>query len=221
MIKWISGNTATGKVMVRRKQRLSAQCPLCPFSNEDTTHILQCPSNSTSSLRQCLLLELQSWLSSVDTQPDIQEFLISGLTSWLSPNSQFSLDTSIYLPMLIAFNNQIRLGWEALLYGFISSSLLHNQHEYYKSQGSRKSGTRWGIRLTSKLWNIIFQIWMNRNNSLHETEFIEQVSGTDQLNTAIILEHAIGIQHLPHVYLSYFSKTNQIPKTMVLVYQIS
>ena len=103
--------------------------------------------------------------------------------------------------MLIAFNNQIRLGWEALLYGFISSSLLHNQHEYYKSQGSRKSGTRWGIRLTSKLWNIIFQIWMNRNNSLHETEFIEQVSGTDQLNTAIILEHAIGIQHLPHVYL--------------------
>ena len=46
---------------------------------------------------------------------------------------------------------------------------------------------------------------MNRNNSLHETEFIEKISGIDQLKTAIILEHALGIQNLPQVYNPYFS----------------
>ena len=167
--------------MVRRQQRVSAQCPLCQHPYEDTYHILQCSSNSASSLRQRLLKELQCWLQSVDTHPDIVAFLISGLTSWLTPGTSFYLDTSVDLPLLNAFRIQLQLGWEAQLLGFITSPLLLCQHEYYNSQGSRKSGNRWGILLTCKLWNIIFQIWMNRNHSLHDTSFVDQISGQNQL----------------------------------------
>ena len=204
MTKWISGDTATGTVMVRRKQRLSAQCPLCSYPQEDTRHILQCPSTSTQSLRHRLLKELQCWLSSVDTHPEISDFLVKGLTSWLTPNCYFSFDSSVALPLQTAFLTQLQLGWEALLLGFLTTPLLHCQHSYYHSKGSRKSGNRWGIRLTAKLWNIIFQLWHNRNQSVHDKAFVDRVSGQDQLKTAIILEHALGIQTLPSVYHSYF-----------------
>ena len=141
----------------------------------------------------------------MDTHPDIVDFLIVGLTSWLNSNSSFSLDSSVDLPLLNAFKIQLQLGWNALLLGLLTSPLLICQHNYYHCQGSRRSGNRWGTLLTGKLWNIIFQIWMNRNHSLHETLVIDHVSGQDQLRNAIILEHALGIKDLPTVYKPYFS----------------
>ena len=126
--KWISGDTATGSVMVKRKQRLSAHCPLCQHPHEDTHRILKCPSNSASSLRQRLLTELQCWLQSVDTHPDIIAFLINGLTSWLVPGRSFHLDTSVDFILLKAFRIQLQLGWEAQLLGLLTSPLLMCQH---------------------------------------------------------------------------------------------
>lgn len=41
--KWISGeDTATGEVMVYRKQRDSSACPHCQQENEDLVHVLSC-----------------------------------------------------------------------------------------------------------------------------------------------------------------------------------
>jgi hypothetical protein len=41
--KWLSGDTATGLVMKRRKQRLHAQFPLCVKDDEHILHALICP----------------------------------------------------------------------------------------------------------------------------------------------------------------------------------
>ena len=38
--KWVSGTTATGKVMVLIKQRIQSNCPRFNLDDEDTTHIL-------------------------------------------------------------------------------------------------------------------------------------------------------------------------------------
>ena len=67
-----------------------------------------------------------------------------------------------------------------------------------------KSGTRWGVQLVAKLWNIIYQLWMHRNNCLRVTEMINTLSSKDILKTAIIHEYALGIKYLPSVYKSYF-----------------
>jgi len=47
-----------------------------------------------------------------------------------------------------------------------------------------------GKKVTLKLWNIIYQIWMSRNAFLHETGAIDRVSGLAQLQQAITAEHA-------------------------------
>ena len=161
MIKWVSGDTATGVVMFKRKQRLSPGCPLCPHLTEDTTHILQCPSSSSCELRTHLLEELQCWMTSVNTHPDIIHFIISGLSAWGS-SLPFVLDTCIDASLLCAFKTQLTLGWEALLFGLLVSPIISYQHSYYKALGSRKSGVRWGVNLIDKLCNFIFQLWNDR-----------------------------------------------------------
>jgi hypothetical protein len=71
--KWLSGDTATGLVMKRRKQkRLHA---------EHLLHVLICPNATTVDFRKPLLSELETWLIDEDTHPDIAEYLLTGLTS--------------------------------------------------------------------------------------------------------------------------------------------
>ena len=190
--------------MCERRQRLSSNCPICDEKNEDTNHILRCSDPKVKSLRNDLLKEMKCWMNSIDTHPDIIAFVISGLSSWLSSANDFHLDVTVDHDMLLAFKIQINLGWESFLLGMVAKQIIQQQQSYYSSIQSRKTGTRWGIRLIGKLWLFIQQLWIHRNNILHETTSIDMLSGKEQLSEAISSEYIQGLQDLPHVYASYF-----------------
>jgi len=46
---------------------------------------------------------------------------------------------------------------------------------------------------------------MHRNAALHNTDTINQISGTEKLQVAIMVEHTIGLASLHRVYARYFS----------------
>ena len=96
------------------------------------------------------------------------------------------------------------LGWEALLYGFVVTGIITQQHSYYSSIGSRKTGNRWGSELISHMWTIIQNHWIHRNQTLHDTEAHARLSGLGELETAVRKEYELGIGYLPSVYTSYF-----------------
>ena len=203
--KWFSENTATGNVMVMRKQRINASCPRCTYPDEDTTHVLLCQGEGICELRKATLLELRVWMKSVHTQPDIEHFVIHGLTSWLSNGElQFELDDNIDPVILNACKYQLLLGWETLLHGFISKRLISCQQDHYSEMSSRKLGTRWGVLLIKKLWVIIHLHWTHRNSILHETEAIDLLSGVGQLTVAVVNDYEQGLGELPSVYTPYF-----------------
>ena len=208
--KWISKDTATGVIMVQRKKRLHSNCPLCHLPNEDTLHVLQCQSSSATSHRTNLLAELTSWLKSVDTHPDITTYINTGLSNWFncSPHtlSRHNLDPVTFT----AFLTQQSLGWEAFLHGMIAAPIITLQQKHYSTSSSRKTGTRWGINLVSKTWNIIHQLWIHRNSNMHETEAINQMSGKDNLIQAIVHECTLGLKDLPPVYSTYFTSLSSL-----------
>ena len=78
------------------------------------------------------------------------------------------------------------------------------QQEHYTAIESRKTGTTWGSNLIKKLWNITHQLWLQRNDVLHNTEAIHELSGISPLRDTIIQEHGLGLDHLPGVYSTYF-----------------
>ena len=204
--KWISGDVPTGSVMKQRGHRYDASCPVCQAPNEDLLHILTCPHPESKIFRNLQLEELQQWLQSEMTHPDISDFIISGLRSWFEdpegyePFHHFSTHA-----LYDALQDQLQFSWFAALCGYISSSISSQQHQYFKSQQSRKSGNRWTIKLIHKLWTILHNIWKFRNDQLHQDSTISQLSGIDHLKTAIIQEHTLGRGNLPQVYASYFT----------------
>ena len=86
--KWISRDTATGRVMRRRKQRLFSKCPKCDEEDEHLLHILTCTSTDSKDFRSSLIAELNIWLDKEYKAPNLRKFLITGLASWL--NDPFS-----------------------------------------------------------------------------------------------------------------------------------
>lgn len=74
-------------------------------------------------LRKDLLSELQTWLISKETHPDIILFLCDGLHFWFQ-SSSYEIDHNVDATINLAFSTQILLGWESLLRSFCSYRLL-------------------------------------------------------------------------------------------------
>ena len=202
--KWISGDTATSSVMAQRKQRIDTKCPRCIFPEENTTHVLKCQEAGICELRENAMLELRIWMKSVHTQSDIEHFIFHGLTSWLANDSSFVPDDTMDPVILHACRYQLLLGWESMLHGILSKKIITCQQDHYSESSSRKLGSRWGVTLIKKLWDIIHLHWTHRNSILHATEAIDLLSGVGHLTLAVINEYEQGLGELPSVYTSYF-----------------
>ena len=147
--------------------------------------------------------EFRVWLRSVNTDADTEQFLYTCILSWLTVGkTSFNIETSVHPILVIAFRTQLLLGWEALLYGFVVTGIITQQHSYYSSIGSRKTGNRWGSELISHMWTIIQNHWIHRNHTLHDTEAHARLSGLEELETAVRKEYELGIGYLPSVYTS-------------------
>ena len=205
--KWLSGDVATGAVMFQRRQRVSAQCPSCPFASEDLVHVLTCPSMAAASLRTTLLLELDLWLASQNTDPHIRSFLVSHLQSWFcSPrHDAYDLPPAPDPLLLSAFADQLEIGWHGFLCGILSLDLVHAQQRHYDDIQSRRKGRTWAARVIPKLWHMLHSLWIHRNSCLHDTDAINSVHGLGHLRTAVTSELSLGLGLLPRLYRSYFT----------------
>lgn len=81
---------------------------------------------ATSTSEKKMLLELNVWLASVDTHPDIISVIISGLSSWLTATPIPELDTAVETTLLHAMMKHMLLGWGSS-YLFFTKSLIEYQ----------------------------------------------------------------------------------------------
>jgi hypothetical protein len=61
----------------------------------------------------------------------------------------------------------------------------------------RRSGMNWASKLIQHFWQMIYQLWLNRNEVLHKREEIDALSGSALLDIEIEREYDIGCQDLP------------------------
>ena len=208
--KWISGDTATGRIMKRRKNRLLSNCPICDTPDEHIRHVLTCPSNKAASHRKKLLADLIDWLKKSHTHPKIENFINLGLTKWLftntrfdwAPESEFFCDCPIINKTV---KSQLRIGWYYFLCGYISSDLVQLQSTHFISSGLKNSPNRWATNLIKQLWSFLHKIWIFRNECLHENDSIHKMTRSILLKQSITSEYNFGLGLLPCTYSSYFN----------------
>ena len=59
--------------------------------------------------------------------------------------------------------------------------------------------------MTSQVWNITYQLWMDMNEALHSNSRIHILSGLDRLKDSISSEYSMGLGFQPTLYRRYFT----------------
>ena len=86
LAKHLSGFSATGRVMKRRKEWEHDKCPLCNQPNEDSHHVISCPSVTARRTWAEALTIFETHLLKLHTHPNLRTIIISRLRSWSTPN---------------------------------------------------------------------------------------------------------------------------------------
>ena len=114
IIKWLSVDTVTGRVMKERKARLPSKCSRCNHADEHLLHVLTCNSEETIELRDNLLYELLLWLESVYTSEPIIKFVKLGLSRWsMNQDHVWDSNSPIFSHNILednAFRSQLKVG---------------------------------------------------------------------------------------------------------------
>ena len=214
--KWTTNTIAVGEVMARRSEVEKGLCPCCLQVIETKIHVLRCPRSKTIWRKGCR--KLRKWTRSQKTDPQIIEALYD-ILKYLPQRE----DYQTYVPLdqdpsiQKCLNAQSHMGWMSFIEGIFSIDWANTQQQYYSTIGSRKTGHRWAVGLSTQLWRLIFKMWDNRNKILHETEAANKVYGLDIVQTAIITELQQGPDTLDMIYHSYFKINLKSVKKMTSV----
>lgn len=103
--------------MHRWKHCHSATCPRCS-EFDDALHLWQCRGADSDANWLKFLASLEEWMTSVQTDPDYQEAIISQLSKWRSG----SVDVGMVPPPQLqpAMDQQNDIGWNNFIEGWVS-----------------------------------------------------------------------------------------------------
>ena len=202
-LKWITNTLPTGRNMTRRAHRFSGLCPICLSNEEHKLHLIQCPSTSSTEAWTSSLSSLTEWLKDQQTYPQLTRSIIRVLRLCRhhgggGRNILYDVSASVTRCLV----SQASIGWENFLSGLLSKDWARIQQTYYSSIKSRKTGHRWAVRLSDKLWGLLFSVWKHRNTVLHELP-LDTLSGIDNLRVAIGHEYQLGTHNLPPLFHHY------------------
>ncbi len=201
--KWSTGFCATGRSMERWQCREVSNCPFCQQTNENTLHILRCQHAEATSSWTDAIDTFNNKLFTIDTSPMLRHYIQLELNWWRNhPNT---LPPHIIPPPLReAITQQRSIGWRYFLEGYIATSILHFQNNYFKDKNSYKTISMWGSSVLRGGIEVLFSVWQNRNDKIHNTPLLAELEGEHTLNVTIRNEFTVGRSRLPPRFQRYF-----------------
>ena len=182
ILKHTAGILATGRNMVRRQKRECNNCPHCNAPDEHGCHIVQCIHEKAYNTFKMPFAALGIWLNRTTT-PDI-ETAITGLVVAAQGDSG-TVEGNYPLDIEAAMRSQIDIGLYLLLCGFLSKKWQDLQNQYYEDTHSQNCAQKWTAMLSTKLINIIYDIWIHQNEVLHQIDNIVTDIDHEKINEQI------------------------------------
>jgi hypothetical protein len=84
---------------------------------------------------------------------------------------------------------QREIGWLNFLMGFVSRAMVQLQQDYYHTLGLRNTGHKWAAKIISHGWQMLYKLWLGRNEVLHRKEVINSLSGALLLDLEVEKEY--------------------------------
>lgn len=201
--KLMANDLPIGTNLEKRQHSNTSLCPCCKIAEETTVHLMSCPE--TKCFRETLLTEFDTFIASIDTEPQLRNFLVAGIRSWMENPDRGIIPVNLSRDFLPTASKQNNIGWYSTILGFIHKDIIRYQHTYYNQLQSKRTGTAWAKHVITKLWNMTYQMWAERNRLLHNTSTIDEFRGLESLELSIKIELNRGLRSLPRsIYSHHF-----------------
>jgi hypothetical protein len=183
LIKHLTGFCGVGKMLERWNEDTS-HCPRCDQLNEDTTHLILCPALQAMATWETSLQGLSQWMLETHTLPSMRHYIILRLLRWRLNQHPPPLPSYDEFGLFHAISEQTSIGWN-FLDGFVTTEWKTVQDEYYKWLDMRRTGRRWIIALLTKLWDVSWSMWEDRNDARHTAITPRKVIAIREANITI------------------------------------
>ena len=213
LTKFYSGFHCTARVMKRRGEWKTGDCPLCNADEEDHEHIIKCKSTTATDNFTEAYGCLEEWLQKTSST-DITEAV------WVLLSDYRDNDTgNIFYPnwsstVHTAVARQRELGSRAFIEGFHVYHWADAQNQHYTATNQhRHSADVWAARLIARLWTFTHTMWKTRCTAIH----------TQEIQSAMLHNHhALQLKKLlerpPPPSMPSHDRKHFIPLTTALTY---
>ena len=169
-------------------------CPSCHTVIESQLHLVQCTSDTRTTLMDRWLKDLNSFLSIERYTPLIIKAIINHhLEAIIYPHSVPppipDYDSEVHRAIIA----QEKIGWQQLFYGRLSilwGSIVGRHLSYHQVNDKEMTIDRWGQTVITTMFRLILEIWQQRNIDGHQ--LTEQ--NESQLSRQRILDKIIALQ---------------------------
>jgi len=214
--KWLAGYAPVGKVMKRYKFQTHDECPRCS-EFEDTIHVIRCESQLATTQWDSSIATLDAWLFQVGTMPDLRHAIVTRLKAWKTHSPQ--IDPQYTWPGVNDLvKKQDLVGWRSFLEGCILHEWAAKQQAYYDWLKRKNTGKRWTTTLIKKLWEVIWDMWQQRNDELKNPTSLASLREHARLDLLISADYA-NIRRLSLKDRRWFRRPKEVVYTESIDYK--
>ena len=215
IVKFVHRWLPVGHRLHKQKDSYSARCSLCQAPDETVDHMVRCPDPDAAALRTRSLLSLKALLTDTGTDPTLCHILCTAITQWLHTGARHiaispPADHPFCAQLYEAITKQNIIGWDQFFKGRLSKTwgaCYTSWATYLRDPASRHplSSITWATRLIKWAWDLVFQLWHQRNHKLFTTSDVNNTTTSTLRLQAQVRELYSRSQHLPRSDLdAYF-----------------
>ena len=144
-------------------------CPLCPSCAqvpETCSHVLFCNHEGRVDVLMKSIDLLASWLTKVDTDPDLRDCLVEYAKGW-GGTSMAKICSHLDTRFRLMANNQDEISWRHFMEGMIGRRIREIQAAFAVTNGSRITPDQWASGVVIKLLEATHGQWLYRCIQVH------------------------------------------------------
>jgi hypothetical protein len=169
ILKFVHGWLPTASRSFNEGSSTSQRCKICHAPREDNFHLFHCTNNEMATIQE----KIQQYIVKDMHDHGDSEFsniieigiINAGYHSSWKPNLN-----DVSRKWKAAVRDQSRIGWDHMLLGRVSKTLIQAMDSHFESQNVSTclyNGNWWAKRLIIAIWTTMLELWKTRNKIIY------------------------------------------------------
>jgi hypothetical protein len=171
ILKFVHGWLPTASRTFKEGSSVSQRCAICYAPREDNLHLFQCTNRVMDTIQEKLQFFLVKDMHDHGDSELNNIIEIGILNAGMTPKWAPSI-ADVSRKWRTAVRDQTSIGWDQLLRGRISKTIIKMVDQHYEAQELSTimyNGRRWAKKLITVIWTTMLELWSTRNSIIYNS----------------------------------------------------